>query len=370
MSTLRAGGATTSAAPPSKPTSSRESHGNETRTKKRVISCNDCGTDHPVFEHDKKGIAVMRKRWADRNDLRSDSRYDPNDSDRKRRFKVLQKIAKSRGEPMAPAGTKCNNCDKVGHFARHCPDPYRKRKPKKAARSESHGKETKDRYDANEDHNVSVVQGSQPSKAALAKANKALALVNKLGKTWNSIFVNETHAREPGMRSKIIRTYLDVVVPPATEGAAPTVKKVITALDSGSSVPSAAKAMLHNVRPVSKICPPIKTSGGIVPGYELEGDLLSKHHIAGTKITTVYVTESGSRPHDCQVALSTDLIINDFCFSIDSLGREATKTGYNVVHKPIINSIPLDDAKQRSKVYVKDLSGAEIPAFWDGTTRP
>ena len=46
---------------------------------------------------------------------------------------------------MAPAGTKCNNCDKVGHFARHCPDPYRKRKPKKAARSESHGKETKDR---------------------------------------------------------------------------------------------------------------------------------------------------------------------------------------------------------------------------------
>ena len=101
-----------------------------------------------------------------------------------------------------------------------------------------------------------------------------------------------------------------------------------------------------------------------------EGDLLTKHHIAGTKITTVYVTESGSRPHECQVALSTDLTINDFGFSIDGLGREAMKSGYNVVHEPIISAIPLDDAKQQSKVYVTDHAGDEVPAFWDGTSRP
>ena len=352
-----------------------ESHVNETQTKKRIINCNDCGIDHPVFEHNKSGIAAMRKRWKDRNDLRSDPRFDPNDSDRKRRFKVLQKIAKSRNVPMAPPGTNCNNCNKPGHFARHCPEPYKKRKPKsKGARRESHGKEvydqTNDRIVQVKDRNATAVQASQPSKAALAKANKALALVNKMSKTWNAMFVNETHAREPGMRSKIIRTNLDVYVPALITGAAPTVKKVITALDSGSSVPSAARAMLHNVRPVKTICPPIKTSGGIVPGYEYEGDLLTKHHIAGTKITTVYVTESGSRPHECQVALSTDLTINDFGFSIDGLGREAMKSGYNVVHEPIISAIPLGDAKQQLKVYVTDHAGDEVPAFWDGTSRP
>ena len=132
-----------------------------------------------------------------------------------------------------------------------------------------------------------------------------MKLCKEIGNVFKnaSMFANETHVAEGSGRSQIIRTDMSIFAPPTSAEDMPKLTKVITALDTGSSVPSASKNVLFNVREAEVPCPPIKTSGGIVPGYSHEGDLVIQHHIAGSVILTVYVTEKRSRPTDCQVAL-------------------------------------------------------------------
>ena len=77
-----------------------------------------------------------------------------------------------------------------------------------------------------------------------------MKLCKEIGKVFKnaSMFANETHVAEGSGRSQIIRTHMSIFAPPTSAEDMPKLIKVITALDTGSSVPSASKNVLFNVR--------------------------------------------------------------------------------------------------------------------------
>ena len=167
--------------------------------------------------------------------------------------------------------------------------------------------------------------------------------------------VDESFMLSRPRQSNITRTLIDFSFkrfPPSPHNI------VVTAADSASTLQLAVKAMLHNLRE-KEIGKVLGFAGSMT--LNRVGDLVIKHHIAGSYILEAAVVQKANLPSGTGASLGLSGI-NAIDLAMDVLRRQPPSQVWRPKYARVLPPKGLD----WSKLYVSDKAGKRHPVIWDG----
>ena len=167
--------------------------------------------------------------------------------------------------------------------------------------------------------------------------------------------VDESFMLSRPRQSAITRTLIDYSFarfPPSPHNI------VVTAADSASTLQLAVKEMLHNLRE-KKIGEVLGFAGSM--SLNRVGDLMIKHHIAGSYILEAAVVQKANLPSGTGASLGLSGI-NAIDLAMDVLRRQPPSQVWRPTYARVLPPKGLD----WSKLYVSDKAGKRHPVVWDG----